>query len=220
MVSLKDLKYQFPWNPNAPEDYADKEIYTHRVAMEDASTEWRVPVLPPLNGFAFVGMKVNVYGKETTYTMTPQLVIGATNRRMFGLPWDVTLLTNKSWAPLGFPLTHKMIAIGEDGLDYLIQHKEPCWGMVEFIAQRFEDILEDERNISYIFLNHRTDKVEWILNEYNLMFKPNPLDGALYPRRSKIIPSTRRLLEDSRNDWQDTQPFWSEVNLPAPLLIA
>lgn len=220
MVYLKDLKYQFPWNSNAPEDLSDKEIYTHRVAVEDASTEWRVPLLPPMNGFAFVGMKVNVYGKETTYTMTPQLVIGATKKRMFGLPWDSTSLNNKSWTPLGFPITHKMIAIDEDGLDYLIQHEEPCWGVVEFIAQRFEDILEDESNISYIFLNERTDKVEWILNEHNIMLKPNPMDGAVYNRRSKILPSMRRLLGDNRNDWQDSELFWNQINLPAPLLIA
>ena len=68
MVFLKNLKQQYPWNPNAPEDYSDKEIYTHRVSIEDASNVWRVPVLPPLNGFAFVGMRVSVYGKDTNYS--------------------------------------------------------------------------------------------------------------------------------------------------------
>lgn len=218
MVYLKDLKYQYPWNPNAPEDYSDKEIYTHRVAIEDASSVWRVPILPPLNGFAFVGMRVSVFGKEMNYTMTPRLVIGQTERGMFGLPWDHTLLLNGTWGPLGFPITHKMIAISEDGLDSLIQHPGPCWGKVDFIAQRFDDLLEDESDISYIFLNHRTDKVEWILNEENLMFKINPMDGPVYRRKSKILPSTRRLLEDVRNDWQDSQPFWNQVILPAPLL--
>jgi hypothetical protein len=219
MVYLKDLKYQFPWNPNAPEDYADKEIYTHRVAFEDASTEWRIPVLPPLDGFAFVGMRLSLYGKDKSYTVTPKLVIGETEKGMFGLPWDTTLLNNGSWSPLGFPLTHKMIAIGEDGLDYLIQHPEPCWGLVEFIAQRFEDILEDESNVSYIFLNHRTDKVEWILNEHNLMFKPHPMDGPVYKKKAKVIPSVLRLLDDKRNDWQDTSLFWHQVSIPLPLYV-
>ena len=219
MVYLKDLKQQFPWNPNAMEDYSDKEIYTHRVSIEDASKEWRVPLLPPMNGFAFVGMRVSVYGKDTNYTMTPRLVIGATEKGMFGLPWDHTLLTNGSWGPLGFPITHKMIAICEDGLDVLIKHPEACWGKVDFIAQQFQDILEDESNVSYIFLNHRTDKVEWILNEDNMMFKPHPMDGAVYRRRAKVMPSILRLLEKNRNDWQDSQPFWNQVNIPAPLLV-
>jgi hypothetical protein len=219
MVYLKDLKNQWPWNPNAPEDYSDKEIYTHRVDPEDASSTWRVPLFPPLNGFAFVGMRISVYGKDSNYTVTPRLVLGETTKGMFGLPWDQTLLSNGSWAPLGFPITHKTIAIGEDGLDFLIQHPEPCWGKVDFIAQQFQDILEDESNISYIFLNHRTEKIEWILNEENLMFKPHPMDGPVYRRKSKLLPSILRLLEKNRNDWPDVELFWDTVNLPAPLLL-
>ncbi len=219
MVYLKDLKQQFPWNPNAAEDYTDKEVYTFRVSVEDASKRWRVPLLPPMNGFAFVGLRLSVYGKTMDYTTTPRLVIGATEKPMFGMPWDNTIATNGTWIPLGFPITHKIIAIGEDGLDVLIDHSEPCWGKVDFIAQRFEDLLEDESDISYVFLNHRTDKVEWILNQDNMMFKPHPMDGPVYRRRSKILPSTRRLLEDNRVGWTDVQPFWNQVNLPAPLLV-
>jgi hypothetical protein len=219
MVYLKDLKTQWPWNPQAAEDLSDKEIYTHRVSVEDASKTWRVPLLPPLNGFAFTGIRVSVYGKTSEYTMVPSLVQGATRRPMFGMPWDNTLVNNGSWGPLGFPITHKIIAIGEDGLDILIEHSDICWGRVDFVAQRFDDLLEDESDLSYVFLNHRTDKVEWILNQDNLMYKPNPVDGPLYRRRSKILPSIKRLLENQRNDWTDTAPFWNAVNLPAPLLV-
>lgn len=218
MVFLKDLKKQWPWNPQAQEDFSDKEVYTHLWEFEDATEEWRVPILPPMNGYAYVGMRICVHGKDSNYTVTPRLVIGETERGMFGLPWDHTLLSNGSWAPLGFPLTHKMIAISEDGLDSLIKHPEVCWGKVEFLAQRFEDIQEDESNLSYVFLNHRTDKVEWILNEENFMFRTNPMDGPVYRRRSKIMPSTRRLLEENRNEWQDTALFWNQVIIPAPLL--
>lgn len=218
MVFLHELKTQYPWDPNAPEDYADKEIYTHRVSVEDASTVWRVPVLPPLNGFAFTGLRFTVYGMTNDSTRVARLVIGETEKPMFGFPWDTTRVTNGSWAPLGFPLTHKMIAIGEDGLDVLIDHAEACWGKVEFIAQRFDDLLEDESDISYVFLNHRTDKVEWILNQDNLMYRPQPIDGPLYRRRSKVIPSIQRLLTDNRNDWQDTELFWNQVSIPIPLL--
>ena len=213
------MKTQWPWNPQAPEDFSDKEIYTHRVNVEDATDLWRVPIFPPMNGFAYVAMRVCVFRKDADYTMTPRLVLGETQRGMFGLPWDQTLLSNGSWAPLGYPLTHKMIAICEDGLDSLIKHPETCWGKVEFLAQRFEDILEDESNLSYIFLNHRTDKVEWILNEENLMYKIHPIDGPVYRHRSKIMPSMLRLLDKNRNDWEDASLIHEIVNIPAPLLV-
>ena len=217
MVFLNELKHQHPWNPNAPEDLSDKEIYTHRVAVEDASSEWRVPLLPPLNGFAFTGLRISVYGKTMDYTTVPRLVIGATEKPMFGMPWDNAIASNGAWTPLGFPLTHKIIAIGEDGLDVLFQHSEPCWGKVDFIAQRFDDLLEDESDLSYVFLNHRTDKVEWILNQDNLMYKPHVMDGPVYRRKSKILPSILRLFDTNRNDWEDTQCFQNQVNLPMPL---
>ncbi len=209
---------QWPWNPNQ-EDLSDKEIYTHRISVEDADNLWRVPILEPLPGFAFTGMRVSVFGKDSSYTMVSRLVVGATARSMFGMPWDNTLTNNGSWSPLGFPITHKIIAIGEDGLDVLIKHPEACWGKVEFVAQRFEDLLEDEKDISYVFLNHRTDKVEWILNESNMMFKPHPADGGLYRRTSKLLPSIHRLLDKNRNPWQDTAVSWNAVNIPAPLLV-
>jgi len=218
MVFLNELQAQWPWNPNN-KDLSDKEIYTHRVALEDASKLWRVPVLDPMRGFAFTGMRVSVYGKDDVYTMTPRLVLGATSKPMFGLPWDTTLITNGSWAPLGFPLTNKIVAICEDGLDYLIQHSEPCWGQVEFVAQRFDDLLEDESEMSYMFLNHRTDKVEWILNPDNRMYKPNlRYDLPVYPGPVKLFPSILRLLDKNRTAWADTAQRWNQVNLPMPLL--
>lgn len=218
MIYLKDLAKQWPWNPQAPEDFSDKEIYTHRIDSEDASKVWRVPVLPPMDGFAFVGVRVSVFGKTSDYTVVPHLVLGETKKDMFGLPWDNTVTTNGSWAPLGFPLTHKMIAITEDGLDLLIVHPEAYWGKVELVAQRFQDILEDESQISYLFMNHRTDKVEWILDQNNLMFKPNPLWDPVYPRQAKLIPSVLRLLDSKRNEWTDTSQWWPRVRLPIPLL--
>ena len=217
MVFLKDVSTQWPWNPQ-DNNFSDKEIYTHRVSIEDASSLWRVPILAPLNGFAFTGMRISVYKKLAEYTVTPRLLLGETKKEMFGLPWDHTLLSNGSWAPLGFPLTNKIIAICEDGLDYLIQHPEPCFGQVEFVAQRFDDIYEEETEMTYMFLNHRTDKVEWILNSENRMYKPHVWDGPLYRGKVKLIPSMLRLLDTNRNAWEDTELFWPQVGLPAPLL--
>ncbi len=218
MVFLNDLQTQWPWNPQDT-DFSDKEIYTHRIDLEDASKVWRVPVLDPMNGFAFTGMRVSVYGKDTQYTMVPRLYLGYTKKSMFGLPWDNTLLNNGEWAPLGFPLTNKIVAICEDGLEYVFQHAEPCWGQVEFVAQRFEDLQEDESEMTYMFLNHRTDKVEWILSASNLMYKPNlQYDPPVYRGPVKLFPSVLRLLDKDRSKWPDTALSWSQVNLPIPFL--
>ena len=219
MVFLKDISFQWPWHPNAPEVLSDKEIYTHRISLEDATNRWRVPLLPPMNGYAYTGFRMVVFGRDEPYTSQARLVMGETDRDMFGVPWDQTVATSAKWTPLGFPLTHKMIAIGEDGLDLLLTHSEECSGHVEFIAQRFDDLLEDEREISYVFLNHRTDKVEWILNKDNLMYRPNANDGPVYRRKSKIIPSMLRLLDINRNQWQDTTLIQGEVNVSVPLLV-
>lgn len=217
MVFLKDVSSQWPWNPQ-DNNFSDKEIYTHRVSFQDSSDLWRVPVLAPLKGFVFTGIRVSVYKKPAEYTVTPRLVLGETNKGMFGLPWDNTLASNGSWVPLGFPLTNKIIAICEDGLDYLIQHPEPCFGQVEFVAQRFDDFQEDESNMTYMFLNHRTDKIEWVLSPDNLMYKPQPHDGSLYRGKVKLIPSMLRLLDKNRNPWEDKELVWPQVNMAAPLL--
>jgi hypothetical protein len=218
MVYLTDLKTQWPWNPNAVEDLSDKEIYTHLVHVEDASAEWRVPVLEPMNGFAYTGVRVSVYGKQPDYTMLSNLVIGATRKPMFGLPYDRSVCSNASWTPLGYPLTHKMIAIGEDGLDLLIPHESACWGRVDFIAQRFDDIREDEEGMSYAFLNPRTDKVEWILDQTNRMWKPRILEEPVYIPACQVIPSILRLLDLQRNGWPAEALLPPRLNIPAPLL--
>lgn len=217
MVFLKDLQEQWPWCPEN-EDFSDKEIYTHFVEEEDASDLWRIPIYDPMRGFAYTGVRVCTFEKDSYYTVVPKIVLGATKKPMFGLPWDQTVASNGSWAPLGFPLTNKMIAITEDGLDLLIQHPLPCWGKVEFVAQRFEDLLEDESEIAYIFLHHRTDKVEWILNPDNLMYKPRSHSMPVYNQKSKVIPSILRLLDKNRMTWLDTSVWWNEVRIPAPLL--
>lgn len=218
MVYLCELKNQWPWN-DEKEDFSDKEIYTHRISVEDASSEWRVPILPPMDGYAYTGIRVSVYGKDTHYTFLSQLVFGETEKPVFGMPWDNVLTSNGSWSPLGFPLTHKMIALTEDGLDLLMEHQEEVWGQVSLVAQRFEDLLEDESDIAYAFLNHRTDKVEWILNKDNLLYKPSANNEPIYQRKTKIIPSIRRLLDNKRIEWNDKQLFWNAINIPAPLLV-
>lgn len=215
MVFLKDLKTQWPWSPNADEDLSDKEIYTHTIHLEDASDVWRVPILPPMNGFAFVGIHISIYGKGGSYSREARLVLGETDKPLFGPQWDTVSVKNTGWTPLGFPLSHKMIAITEDGLDILISNPEACGGRVELLAQRFEDILEVEEDISYLFLNEQNGKVEWVLNETNLMYKPFEQETPYYRRKVKLIPSTRRLFDGEKPDWPDIATSWEGVSLVA-----
>lgn len=218
MVYLRDLKYQWPFDLQAPQNLSDKEIYTHRVALEDASKEWRCPIFPPMNGFAFVAVRLVIFDKKAPATPLGSLVFGETNKPVFGMPWDNVLLDDK-WCPLGFPLTHKMIAMTEDGLDLIIRHSEVCAGKVEFLAQRFEDLLEEEGDMAYAFLNHRTDKVEWCLTgKENILYKPNANVDPLYQGRIKIIPSILRLLDSKRQQWPDTSLFQPCLSISVPLL--
>lgn len=220
MVSLKDLKSQWPWNRSLqPETLSDKEIYTHRVESAKPSFVWRIPVLPPLNGYAYTGMRIVVYGKDDTYTMDARLQLKATESPMFGLPCDTTSAKNGSWAPLGFPLTNKLLRISQDGLEYVVRHDELCWGKVEFVAQRFQDLQEDEADMSYIFLHNQKDKVLWVLNKENNMYKPHPALNIVFRNKVKIIPSIPRLLDTGRNDWPDEALYWSGITISIPFLM-
>lgn len=218
MVFLKDLKQQWPWNPNN-KNLEDKEIYMHIVHEEDASREWRVPIYAPLHGFAFVGIRVLVEGASDTYAMMPRLVMGATYNPVFGAPWDNTLCTNGQWKEVGFPLTHRMIALTEDGMDMIIKHNELCFGKVEMIAQRFDDLMEDESHISYAFVHHRTNTIEKIMTPWGSFFKPENSHLEIFDSPIKIIPCLYRVLNKNEPDWPDTRLYWRSLSLRDPIQI-
>ena len=58
MVLLSEVKSQYPWCfvPNVRKALHDKEILTQDV--DDESAVWRIPLLPCLPGFAYVGFKI------------------------------------------------------------------------------------------------------------------------------------------------------------------
>ena len=213
MVYLRDLPTQYPWNPNAEADFTDKEIYSRFVEQEDASPVWRIPLYEPQDGFAFVGFRLSVFEKSSDAPVVVRLVRGSSVKPMFGVPLDLTETTTGAWTPLAFPLTHKILAIGEDALDLLITHSEPCWGRVDVIAQRFDDLLEDETGIQYAFRNPHTDAVDWILSPDNSLYRPHPMDGPLLRGKSKVLPSVLRLLDASREPWADTSQWQTVVAL-------
>jgi hypothetical protein len=217
MVYLKDLAEQYPWNSTAEEAWEDKEIYTHHIDPEDASQQWIVPIFEPLQGFAYTGFRIHVLGKSEEYTMGCRLVVTHRQRNMFGAKYDTYKAKPKQWIPLAYPITHKMVAIDEDGLSLIIEHDEAVCGAVEFIAQRFDDMLKDESEISYCFLNDTHETIEFILSQNNYVIKPTKQYGPCYPHPIKVLPPISRLLDKQKTPWEDTEAYWNTLQYTNPL---
>lgn len=215
MVFIKDLAKQFPWNSEAQESWEDKEIYTHHIDPEDKSDKWTVPIFEPMNGFAYTGFRIHVVNKDDHYSMNCRLVVTYRNRTMFGAKYDHYKAVNKQWTPLSFLLTHKMIAIDEDGLSLIVQHDEPVYGFVEFIGQQFQDILKDEASIAYAFFHENT--IECILTQNNYMIKPDKQYGPMYYHPIKLLPSITQLLDKNKEVWEDTESYWNTLQYENPL---
>lgn len=220
MVFLNELQSQWPWN-GQEQELSDKEIYTHRISHQNPTEEWRIPILLPLRGYAYTGIRLVVYGKTSDYTMVTSLFKGVTGEPVFGDVWDRTQAQNGSWVPLGFPLTNKIICMTEHGLEYVVKHDVPCWGKVEFIAQRFEDLQEEEDDISYLFLHHETKQIECILTEKNTLYRPQPETQFLFLQKVKIMPSLLYLLDQNKSKWPDMAMYWERINfnLSLPLFL-
>ena len=122
MVYLNNVQDQWPWNPNDT-DMSNKEIYTHRVSIKDATDIWKVPVLPPMNGFVYNGMRVLVFGKDAEYTMS----IGGIDVKSGERIMSGERIKSGEWVPLPF--------LGrENSVEILMKQNESCWGKVEFVA--------------------------------------------------------------------------------------
>ncbi len=214
MVYLKDLASQYPWNS---EDIIqdNKEIYTHHIDPEDTCDKWIIPIFEPQNGFAYTGFRIHAVNKDDHYSVKCRMVVTYRNRSMFGEKNDHYKAVNKQWTPLRFPLTHKMIAIDEDGLSLMVEHDEPVCGFVEFIGQKFDDLLEDESPIAYAFFHENT--IECILTQNNYMIKPDKQYGPKYYHPIKLIPSITQLLDKNKTPWQDTEPYWNTLQYDNPL---
>ena len=216
MVFLKDLKTQWPWNPNDT-NHEDKQIFTHIVDEEDKAREWRMNIDPPSHGFTYTGIRIVAENLPDNYCIMSRLVMGSSKSPVFGLPWDNTLSNNKQWKELGFPLTHRMIALTEDGMDIIIRHERPCFGYVQMIAQRFDDFVADESNISYAFVHHKTNEVVWVISHWGSRLRPHVNYMAEFREPIKIVPCLYRVLNPNLPDWPDTTIAIPSISLIGPL---
>lgn len=203
MVYLKDLYAQYPLCLSAKEDLSDKEIYTQHIEKEDACKVWKISLQGVMHGFAYVAYRIHVADEQPDYKVKSKLCIGTSPTLLFNEKMDVKEAIQNTWIPLSYPLTHKMTAIDEDGLTIVIYNPEEKYGCVEVIAQRFDDLLENEDNISYGFLQENSEHVEWILSADNYMSKAKSYNEKSYHFPIKLVPSISRLL-DTENPWEDT----------------
>ena len=218
MVYLRDLPSQWPFNAAAEPNYEDKEIYTQFVREEDSSKHWRIRIYAPMPGFVYTAMRITVADAPNDYSMSPTLVMGATNNPVFGAPWDHHLVKHKEWHALNFPLTHRMLAISEDEIDIVLQHNEPLMGKVELVAQRLEDFEADEMDMTYAFLDDRTRKVAWVMTPTGNFYRPHSVDRYPLHGKIKIVPSLRRILDKNMPLWEDCRPFRKYAAIHEPLL--
>ena len=212
MVYIKDLRSQWPWNPQAAQDMSDKEIYTYMIGPADRSNRWRIPIEAPMDGFAYVGVRIIVADAPAEYPILPYVVRGYSDNHVFGIPWDNLYCLNGKWRELGFPLTNRMIAIDEEGLDLIVTHQRACYGKVEFIAQRLEDIRVEE-DVTYAFLDDRKRQVAWLLTPRGHFYKPDPMDGSSWNGPVKMIPCLTRVLDSRIPEWHDTREYQDSVRL-------
>lgn len=215
MVYLKDLKTQWPWNPSATVG-DDKIIYREEVAKEDANVKWSIHIEPPKHGYAYVGFRIVVDDMPDEYAMRSPLVYGYTVKPLFEEPFEGMTSKNGKWTPFVFPLTHRMIAIDESGLDIRVNHMTRRSGYVEMLAQRFDDLLEDESSMNYAFIDETNTPVR-LMTPKGQFYRPAFEQLATWESPVKIIPPTRRILDGTKPDWFDDKIAWPSLSMTAPV---
>lgn len=212
MVFLKDLPQQWPWAANATMNLEDKEILTIHVdpdEFEEHQKTWKIPLYAPMPGFAFVGVRMTLVSEEE-YSVQGRLSVGEREKSFFGSPWDTMLLKNREWIPLPFPLTNRMIAIDEDGISLIIHHQGPKIGKIECIAQRFDDILENETN--YAFWDNQKNSVLRILTKSGYFYRPLQEAEDAFPHAIKLIPPIAAVLF---NGWHQDSSYTMNLRYDA-----
>jgi len=147
MVLLPDIKTQYPWC-NVTNALFDKEILTQNI--DEESTIWRITLLPCLPGFAYVGFKVNTYLKP----ITAKTVQGARDKALFGMPDDVISIKEypSRYIPFNFPIVSRLCHLNEDEIHLVLTFDQAISGRVEIIAQKFDDLPEDDFRTKYYYV--------------------------------------------------------------------
>jgi len=165
MVNLSELAQQWPWNPQARHDLSDKEILTYYHHLEDKSKDWYAPIYPCLPGYAFVGYRVIPVENLMPVSICIQIGNGfGKPRAIFGPHTDSQFVNPVSydWTPLKIPITHRMCQIDEDELYLHVKLPQDSWGKVELLAQRFDDLPEEDKHVDYWYPGARNPAGGWI----------------------------------------------------------
>jgi len=155
MVRLSDIKTQYPWSfvPNVTNALSDKEILTQNV--DEESTMWRIPLLPCLPGFAYVGFKVNTYSDDADVKpISAKTLQGANDKALFGMPDDVISIKEyrTGYIPFNFPIVSRLCHLNEDEIHLVLTFDQAISGRVEIIAQKFDDLPEDDFRTKYYYV--------------------------------------------------------------------
>ena len=152
MVLLSDIKTQYPWC-NVTNALFDKEILTQNI--DEESTTWRIPLLPCLSGFAYVGFKVNTYSDDVDVKpISAKTVQGARDKALFGLPDDVISIKEypSRYIPFNFPIVSRLCHLNEDEIHLVLAFDQAISGRVEIIAQKFDELPEDDFRTKYYYV--------------------------------------------------------------------
>ena len=155
MVRLSDIKKQYPWSfvPNVTNALFDKEILTQNI--DEESTTWRIPLLPCLPGFAYVGFKVNTYSDDADVKpISAKTVQGARDKALFGLPDDVISIKEypSRYIPFNFPIVSRLCHLNEDEIHLVLAFDQAVSGRVEIIGQKFDELPEDDFRTKYYYV--------------------------------------------------------------------
>jgi hypothetical protein len=153
MVRLSEIKSQYPWCfvPNVKKALHDKEILTQDV--EDESALWRIPLLPCLPGFAYVGFKVNTFDHDNVTIISARTAQGADDKSLFGNGDDKIQIRKypSGYNPFNFPIVSRLCHLNEDEIHLVLSFDTAVAGCVEIIAQKFDDLPEDDFKTKYYY---------------------------------------------------------------------
>lgn len=153
MVLLSEVKTQYPWCfvPNVRKALHDKEILTQDV--EDESVLWRIPLLPCLPGFAYVGFKITTLEHDNVQIYSAMTAQGADDKPLFSDAADRIVLRKypSGYIPFNYPIVSRLCHLNEDEIHLVLAFKVAVAGRVEMIAQKFDDLPEDDSKAKYYY---------------------------------------------------------------------
>jgi hypothetical protein len=165
MVLLSEVKNQYPWLDTVSA-LSDKEILTQSV--EENSMTWRLPLLPCLPGFAYVGFRVNTFMNPRASPVSAKTVQGADDMPLFGVPYDEISIKAypTGYIPFNFPIVSRLCHLNEDEIHLVLTFDEAISGRVEIIAQKFDDLPVDDFKVKYYYKLTEEDGLLLQTNNY------------------------------------------------------